>query len=70
MPTNMAVSEPQGVGHLEGDITAVADDLRANLDQLFLQARQRPILTWGGPGQGAIQSRISETPVAVSVSKV
>jgi hypothetical protein len=32
------------LGHLEGDITAVAHDLRANLDQLFLQARQRPIL--------------------------
>jgi hypothetical protein len=27
------------LGHPEGDITAVADDLRANLDQLFLQAR-------------------------------
>jgi hypothetical protein len=27
-------------GHLEGDITAVADDLRADLDEFFLQARQ------------------------------
>ena len=32
------------LGHLEGDIAAVADDLRADFDQLFLQARQRPIL--------------------------
>jgi hypothetical protein len=32
------------LGHLEGDIAAVAHDLRADLDQLFLQARQRPIL--------------------------
>ena len=32
------------LGHLEGDIAPVADDLRANLDQLFLEARQRPIL--------------------------
>ena len=31
------------LGHLEGDIAAVADDLRADLDQLLLQARQRPI---------------------------
>jgi hypothetical protein len=28
------------LGHLEGDITAVADDLRADLDEFFLQARQ------------------------------
>src|SRR5450830_2135642 len=59
------------LGHLEDDVTAVAHDLRADLDQLLLQARQRPVLTWGGPGQGGeIQSRISETPVVVSVSKV
>src|SRR6266699_1167795 len=32
------------LGHLEGDIAAVAHDLRADLDQLLLQARQRPIL--------------------------
>ena len=31
------------LGHLEGNIAAVAHDLRADLDQLFLQARQRPI---------------------------
>ena len=30
--------------HLEGDVAAVAHDLRADLDQLFLQARQRPVL--------------------------
>jgi hypothetical protein len=31
-------------------VAAVADDLRADLDQLFLQARQRPILDrlWRG----------------------
>src|SRR5262249_5946440 len=32
------------LAHLEGDITAVADDLRADLDQLVLQGRQRPVL--------------------------
>ena len=32
------------LGHLKGDIATVADDLRADLDQLLLQARQRPIL--------------------------
>ena len=31
-------------GHLEGDIAAMAHDLRADLDQLFLRARQRPVL--------------------------
>jgi hypothetical protein len=30
--------------HLEGDVAAVANDLRAELDQLFLKARQRPVL--------------------------
>jgi hypothetical protein len=32
------------LGHLERKITPVADDLRADLDQFFLQARQRPLL--------------------------
>ena len=30
--------------HLEGYVTGVADDLRANLDQLFAQRRHRPVL--------------------------
>ena len=34
------------LGHLEGDIAAVADDLCADLDQLLFEARQRPVLTW------------------------
>jgi hypothetical protein len=38
------ISRDGDLGHLKGDVTAVAHDLRANLDQLFLQARQRPIL--------------------------
>ena len=32
------------LGHLEDDIAAVAHDFRADLDQLVLQTRQRPIL--------------------------
>ena len=32
------------LGHLECDIAPVANDLRADLDELLLQARQRPIL--------------------------
>ena len=32
------------LGHLECDVAAVVDDLRADLDQLLLQARQRPVL--------------------------
>src|ERR1700730_7055755 len=31
------------LGHLEGDVAAVAHDLRADLDELLPQARHRPI---------------------------
>jgi len=31
------------LGHLKGDIAAMAHDLRADLDQLLLERRQRPI---------------------------
>src|SRR5215475_844813 len=31
------------LGHLEGNIATVADELGADLDQLLLQARQRPV---------------------------
>ena len=41
------------LGHLERDVAAVADDLRADLDQLFLQARQRPVLDRLGRRQRA-----------------
>src|ERR1700704_797205 len=33
-----------GYSHLEHDVTPMAHDLRADLDQLLLQARQRPVL--------------------------
>jgi hypothetical protein len=39
--------------HLEGDIAAVAHHLRADLDQLLLQARQRPALDRLGRRQRA-----------------
>lgn len=35
---------PSGRRHLEGDIKAVADSLRADLDEFLVQARQRPVL--------------------------
>ena len=41
------------LGHLEGDIAAMADDLRTDLDQLLLQARQRPIFDRLGRRQRA-----------------
>src|SRR6516164_1430075 len=41
------------LGHLEGDMATVAHDLRTNLDQLLLQARQRPVLDWLGRRQRA-----------------
>ena len=47
------VSRNGDLGHLEGDIAAVADDLRADLDQLFLQARQRPVFDRLGRRQRA-----------------
>ena len=31
------------LGHLEGDIAAMADDLGTDLDQLLLEAGQRPV---------------------------
>jgi len=41
------------LGHLEDEIATVADDLRADLDQLLLQARQRPVLDRLGRRQRA-----------------
>jgi hypothetical protein len=38
------LSRDRNLGHLEGNTAAVAHDLRADLDELLLQARQRPIL--------------------------
>src|SRR2546430_1204021 len=32
------------LGHLECDVAAMADDLRANFDELLFQGRQRPVL--------------------------
>jgi hypothetical protein len=32
------------LGHLKGDVSAMVDDLRADLDQLLAQAGQRPWL--------------------------
>jgi len=34
------------LGYLEDSIAAVPYHLRADVDQFFLQARQRPILDW------------------------
>ena len=39
--------------HLEGNIAAVANDLRADLDQLLPQAGQRPVLDRFGCCEGA-----------------
>ena len=45
-PQDLCKQHPRhgNLGHLEGDIAAVADDLRPDLDQLLLQAGQRPVL--------------------------
>jgi len=47
------VSRDGDLGHLEGDIAAMADDLGTNLDQLLLEAGQRPVLDRLGCRQGA-----------------
>jgi hypothetical protein len=41
------------LGLLEGDIAAVADDLRADLDKLLLQAGQGPVTDWLGHRESA-----------------
>ena len=41
------------LGHLEGKMAPVADDLRADLDQLLLQAGQRPVFDRLGRRQRA-----------------
>jgi hypothetical protein len=38
------LSREFGFSHLKRDIAAMAHDLRADLDQLLFEARQRPIL--------------------------
>ncbi len=47
------VSRDRDLGHLERDIAAVADDLRADLDQLLSEDRQRPVLDRLGRRQRA-----------------
>jgi hypothetical protein len=44
------ISRNRDLGHPKGDIAAVAHDLRADLDQLLFQARQRPSLIGSGVG--------------------
>ena len=43
------------LGHLEGDMAAVGHHLRADLDQLLLQAGQRPVLDRLGRRQGSLK---------------
>ena len=52
-PQNLLEHLPWNLGHLEDEIATVADDLRADLDQLLLQARQRPVLDRFGRRQRA-----------------
>ena len=51
------ISRDGDLGHLKCDVAAMADELRADFDELLFQGRQRPVLTWGGPGQGVRFSR-------------
>jgi hypothetical protein len=44
------------IGNLEGKIAAVVDDLRTDLDQLFLKAGQRPVLDRLGHRESAQES--------------
>ena len=47
------LSAHRDLGHLEGDIAAMAHDLRADLDQSLAQAGQRPRLRRFWHRQGA-----------------
>ena len=47
------LSRHRDLGHLESDVAAVADNLRADLDQLLAQAGQRPWLRRPGHCQRA-----------------
>ena len=47
------ISAHRDLGHLEGDVAAMAHDLRADLDQLLAQAGQRPRLRRFWHRQGA-----------------
>ena len=59
--------------HLQGNVAAVAHHFRAGLDQLLLQARQRPILDWLWRRQRAqeiaeiVGQRMKLEPMATSV---
>jgi hypothetical protein len=43
-PHGEQISRNGDLGHLEGDVAAMPDDLRADLDELLLESRQRPAL--------------------------
>ena len=53
------------LGHLERDVAAVADDLRTDLDQPLLQARQRPVPDRSGRRQlrQVFRSSSLQTPI-------
>ena len=57
-------------GHLEGDITAVADDFRADLDEFFLQARQRPVLIGSGAAYVRSNAEIVGQRMKVKTNRV
>jgi hypothetical protein len=54
------VSRNRDLGHLEGDIASVIDDLGADLDQLFFEACQRPVFDRLGCRQRAQAKIIGE----------
>ena len=78
-PQDLCKQHPRhgDLGHLEGDIAAVADDLRADLNQLLLQAGQRPVLDRLGLRQSAPRSngppgatRIMKNAIVAMISSV
>jgi hypothetical protein len=51
------------LGRLKFDIGAVANDLRADLDELLLQARQQPVLDqFGRPGLHVVRVAFGRAP--------
>ena len=66
-PLDMSHATNSDLGHLKRDIAAAGHDFCADLDQLFLQARQRPVFDRLRRRQRA--QEIAENPSVSSLSR-
>jgi hypothetical protein len=74
-PLPLPLSRAIRLSQLEGDVAVVADDLRADLDQLLAEACQRPrpvgerIGTRVGQGRRVIQFAEGSSPVSDMIAE-